>query len=183
MRAAWRGAFVVAAAALGACHAPPAKTADQMAAGTQSASVCTLISYEDIARALGRAPVGATDTADNGALNPGCSWMGDTADSTKAPPMLVLTIWRKSALDLQGAPMSGEALYQDELGDITDEFGAAQPLYGAGDEGAIGMARDSAGALRAKIVIRKGKDVLTMQLTGADIATFEAIARTVARAM
>lgn len=182
----WAGAIfasVALAAALVSCHPAPAKTKKPLVSETQVASLCTLVSYDDATKVLGAPPVGSMDTSDHGALNPGCSWMAETKSLGETPRMLVFTVWRKKSLDIQGAPMSGQVLYQDDQGDIRDEFGEASPLYGAGDEGVIGFAPGDKGVMRGKIVARKGEDVLTMQLTGADRATFEDIARKIAKAM
>src|SRR5262249_11336792 len=141
------------------------------------------VSYDEATRALGGPPVGATDTSDHGALNPGCSWMAETKSLGENPRLLVFTVWRKKSLDMQGAPMSGQALYNDEVQDLNEEFGTAAPLYGAGDEGMIGEGKTASGEFRSKLVVRKGDDVMTAQLTGADKTAFVEIAREVAGAM
>jgi hypothetical protein len=146
-------------------------------------SLCTLVTFHDAAKALGAPPVGATDTADSGALNPGCSWMAATESLGHTPRMLVFTVWRKKALDMQGATMSGRALYEDEVGDIHEEFGAIHSLHGVGEEARIAYAVDTGGELRAKVVALKGADVLTMQLTGADRQQLETIAVKVSEKM
>jgi hypothetical protein len=106
------------------------------------------------------------------------------ADSFGSTPrMLVLTIWRKQALEMQGVPRSGKELYDQKAEEILEEFGTAQPVRAAGEEAVIGYAVETGGHLRAKLVARKGTDVLTMQLNGADRDAFEAIAVKVADAM
>lgn len=171
--------WLVVALALTACKAPQKAPAID----TQPPSLCTLVSYEDADKALGAPPVGATDTADAGNLNPGCSWMAATQSIGAEPRMLVFTVWRKSALDLQGAPLSGAELYAHNVADITREYGTVAPLYGVGDEAVIGVSAAAQGGLDGNVVARKGADVLTMQLHGADRATFEELARKVAKAM
>jgi hypothetical protein len=146
-------------------------------------SLCTLISYDEASRALGAAVVGATDTADAGNLNPGCSWMASAPEIGAQARILVFTVWRKAGLDRQGASLSGPSLYAHNVGDLEDEFGAAAPLYGVGDEAMIAVAPKPKAAFEGRIVARKGEDVLTMQLTGADRASFEALARKIAKAM
>jgi hypothetical protein len=179
---AWLLPCVVACLALAACGRPAAPERlrpDQI----DQPSLCALVSYDEATRALGAPTVGATDTSDHGALNPGCSWMGETRLRGATPRMLVFTVWRKSALELQGAAMTGRDLYANEVANIVEEFGSAAPFYGAGDEAQYGAAVANGGALRAKIVVRKGDSVMTMQINGADKASFEDIARKVAHAM
>jgi hypothetical protein len=171
------------AAAIVSCGAPPPKETKNLPSLIHTVSLCTLVTYEDATKALGAPPVGSMDTSDHGALNPGCSWMADIKSLGETPRMLVFTVWRKKSLTMQGAPMSGISLYEDEVGDIHEEFSAAQPLYGVGEEGVIGFEPGNKGLMRGRIVARKGEDVLTMQITGADKATFEAIARKVSAAM
>ncbi len=175
-------AFLIAALALAACGQPKPPR-PPAAYETVQPSVCTLATFPEVSTALGAPPVGSTDTADHGALNPGCSWMSDADSFGRAPRMLVLTVWRKAALDMQGQTMSGAALYKNEADAILEEFGAAQPVRGVGDEAVIGYIVETGGLLRARFVARKGTDVLTMQLTGADRDAFEAIAAKVVKAM
>jgi hypothetical protein len=109
--------------------------------------------------------------------------MAPTQSIGTPPRMLVFTVWRKAGLERQGAPLTGHALYTHNIGDLTDDYGGASPLYGVGDEAMIGVATASKTGFEGRIVARKGEDVLTMQLTGADRATFETLARKVAGAM
>jgi hypothetical protein len=174
--------FAISLLAVASCgrSGPPEKLRpDQI----EQPSLCALVSYDEATRALGAPTVGATDTADHGALNPGCSWMGETRTRGATPRMLVFTVWRKSALAMQGAPLTGRDLYANEVANIVAEFGAASPFYGAGDEAQYAAASAENGVLKAKIVVRKGDSVMTMQINGADKSTFEDIARKVAHAM
>lgn len=175
--------FLIAALALAACGKPAEKDKPLTPAQSVKPSLCSLVSFHDAALALGAPPVGATDTADSGALNPGCSWMAANENFSNNPRMLVFTVWRKGALDMQGATMSGRALYVHEVKEISEEFGAVHAVPGVGEDARIGFGLGAAGELRAKIVAVKGSDVLTMQLTGADRAQFEAIAARVAESM
>jgi hypothetical protein len=173
--------LMVAAASIGACR-PPAP-APHPPILEEPRSLCELISFEDATKALGAVPVGQTDTSDHGALNPGCSWMASAETMGVTPRMLVFTVWRKSALTIQGSSMSGKTLYDDEVKDINEEYGASSPLAGVGEQAQIAFGPTDAGLFKGKIVALKGDDVLTMQLTGADRKIFEETARKVAKAM
>ena len=88
-------ALGLSAFAIAACGSkPPEKLRlDQI----DEPGLCALISFDDASRALGAPAVGATDTSDHGALNPGCSWMAEAASRADGPRMLVFTVWRKRA--------------------------------------------------------------------------------------
>ena len=180
MTSSWGVALAASAIlAIAGCHPAPKKAASS---AQPPGSLCELVSYEDVTRALGAPPVGSTDTADAGNFNPGCSWMAQAAGG-KPPHIMVFTVWKKTALVRQGSALTGRELYAHYVSDLSSLYTTIEPAYGVGDEATLGFNATSGVGFDGKIIARKGDDVLTMQLTGADRATFEAVARRVTKAM
>ena len=136
MTSSWGVALAASAIlAIAGCHPAPKKAASS---AQPPGSLCELVSYEDVTRALGAPPVGSTDTADAGNFNPGCSWMAQAAGG-KPPHIMVFTVWKKTALVRQGSALTGRELYAHYVSDLSSLYTTIEPAYGVGDEATLGF--------------------------------------------
>jgi hypothetical protein len=173
-------AAVAALAALSACG--PGKSNDADSTPPQT-SICDTVARAELARALGAEPQGFTDQADVGSPDPGCFWLTQ-AEGGGQPRTLQLTIWRKKILDARDAPSSGRPLYDDAVEALRRKYARVGALANVGDEAVMAVGESSsAERFSAEILAIKHDDVLSLRIEGRDPAAFEAIARSVARAM
>jgi hypothetical protein len=136
------------------------------------ANLCALVPAEDAAAALG---VGLAEAVPQAGDHAQCEWRGAAAGDG-LPRKMNAALWRESALRRADPRASGALFFEDQLKTLEKDFPETRVL-GAGDASVIGFGDVGDERFTGAILVRKGGDVLTMRIEGADPAAFEAAAR------
>lgn len=181
-----RGWLALAAvAALAACGPSGQRAEDAGPVASAPAQivdmVCPTLDQLDVEAVLGAAMSSATEDAVNGAGHPGCTWIG--AEQPQGPRVLVATIWRKARMEPALAVEMGASFYEDQKAALTTAYAKVGALEGVGEEALMGLTPLEDGQIEGLIIARKGEDVLSLSMRGADASAFEAAAARLAAAM
>jgi hypothetical protein len=179
----WLG--LAAAAALAACGPAgerPGAGAPNAPAPTRIVdTVCPTLDQLDVEAVLGAGMASSNEDTANGVGHPGCTWMG--VDQPQGPRVLVATIWRKSQMEPALAAELGASFYEDQKAALITAYAKVGALEGVGEEALMGLTPLEDGQIEGLIIARKGQDVLSLSMRGADASAFEAAAGKLAAAM
>jgi hypothetical protein len=143
------------------------------------ASLCALVPEADAAAALGVALREARPTKTD---HPQCTWTGvDAGDGL--PRIMSASLWRERALRRGDRNASGARFFETQLLALEKDYPRTRVIGAAGQVAVMGFGDVGDERFSGAIVVRKGGDVLVMQIDGADPAAFEAVARRIAEKM
>ena len=142
------------------------------------ASLCALVPKAEAEAALGAPPREAVAEKNSDHLQ--CAW---TAAGDGAPREMTAILWREEALRRKDANLSGALYFEDALRALEKDFPRTRVLGGVGDAAVYGFGDIGDDAFTGGIIVRKRGDVLSMRISGADPAAFEAAARLIAAKM
>jgi hypothetical protein len=143
------------------------------------ASVCALVSDAEAAAALGVAVREAKPVETD---HPQCTWTGaDAGDGL--PRTMRASLWRERALRRADRNASGALFFETQLLALEKDYPRTRVIGATGQVAVMGFGDVGDERFSGAIIVRKGGDVLVMQIDGADPAAFEAVARRIAEKM
>jgi hypothetical protein len=139
--------------------------------------LCGHIAQAQVQEALGSSI--AEITEETSSPHPGCTWLGERTPD--GPRILSIYVYRKAALEGEGAPLVGKDFYLDQAAAIEAEYTRAGSVPEIGEEAVMALTPLPSGYIDGAIVSRVGDDVMVVNFKGPDPSAFEAIAGEIAR--
>jgi hypothetical protein len=163
--------FAAAALALFASACGP------LEAVRSGATLCALAPEPEVAEALGAVTV-APQVADH----PSCRWDGATG-ADGIPRFMTAEIWRDVALRRRLPATTGALFFEAQLHALEQEYPRTRVIGTDVEAAVFGFGEVGDERFSGAILIRRGGDVLSMRIDGADPEAFERVARRISAKM